>query len=84
MRAKHEILDDLRDMVRDLFSARESGEAYARLARAHGYVDGFMRGLLETDVASKEEILEIVSQERERASGPAIRTLDEGDAVRAA
>lgn len=84
MRSKHEILDDLRDMVRDLFAARESGEAYPRLARAHGYVDGFMRGLLEADVASKEEILEIVAQERERASGPAIRALAEADAVRAA
>lgn len=72
-------------MLGDIFVAKAAGETHARLSRAHGYVDGYMRALLETGTVTKEELLEIVASERERASGPAMRTLDlkSGD-VRAA
>lgn len=76
MRTKTELLDDLRDMMRDLITLRSNGELYPRLARAHGYVDGFMRVLIDMNIATKKELLELVAQERERASGPALRTMD--------
>ena len=44
-------------------SLRASGAAYAKLARAHGYVDGYMRVLLETGVAEHKELLALVSDE---------------------
>jgi hypothetical protein len=44
---------------------------YARLARGHGYVDGYMRVMLESGVATKKELLELVADERLRADGPA-------------
>jgi hypothetical protein len=81
MRTKNELLDNLRDMMRDLFVARASGEVYPRLARAHGYVDGYMRVLLDTGMATKKELLDLVSQERERTSGPAMRTIDDVERV---
>jgi hypothetical protein len=77
MRTKMEILTELRNMLRDVFAAKSGGETYARLARAHGYVDGYMRGLLETGVVSKEELLAIVAAEREQVSGPAMRSVAE-------
>ena len=43
---KAEMLDNLRAMLRDVFRLRTEGVTYARLARAHGYVDGYMRVLL--------------------------------------
>ena len=64
-------------MLADVFAAKEKGEAYGRLARAHGYVDGFMRALLEIGFVSKAELLEIVNEERDRASGPALRPVHE-------
>jgi hypothetical protein len=70
------MLGDLQSMVRDVLTASAAGGHTARIARAHGYVDGYMRALLELAVASKAELLELVASERERASGPAIRTLD--------
>jgi hypothetical protein len=76
MRTKNDLLSDLKVMLRDVLAASASGRAYARVARAHGYVDGFMRALLDTGLASKAELLELVASERERVSGPAIRTLD--------
>jgi hypothetical protein len=79
MRTKMEILNELRTMLRDVFAAKSGGETYARLARAHGYVDGYMKGLLETGLVSKEELLEIVAAEREHVSGPAMRQVAETD-----
>ncbi len=69
--SKAEVLKDLETMLRDVLTATDGGRSYARMARAHGYVDGFMRGLLDSGFASKEELLEIVARERTRSSGPA-------------
>ena len=63
-------------MLRDVFSAKSAGETYARLARAHGYVDGFMRALVEVGYCSREELRDIVAAEREFVSGPAMRVLE--------
>ncbi len=76
MRTKAEVLSELRVMLRDIFQAKAAGETHSRLARAHGYVDGYMRALLETGTVSKEELLGIVASEREKTSGPAIRSID--------
>lgn len=81
MTAKSELLNELRGMLRDVFVAKEAGQPAHRLARAHGYVDGFMKALLDSGLATKGELLEIVAAERERAAGPALRTLSEIDAA---
>ena len=86
MRTKAELLGDLRTMLGDVFAAKAAGETYSRLARAHGYVDGFMRALLDSGIASKTELLDVVNGERERVSGPAMRIMesDSDAAIRAA
>jgi hypothetical protein len=71
MQTKAEMLAELKAMLRDVFKAREEGAAYARLARAHGYVDGYMRGLLETGTFTKEELLGVVADQRRDVYGPA-------------
>ena len=58
-------------MLRDIFTAKAAGETHGRLARAHGYVDGYMRALLELGFVTKAELLDVVNAERERSSGPA-------------
>jgi hypothetical protein len=69
--SKAEVLRDLETMLRDVLTATGAGRSYARMARAHGFVDGFMRGLLDSGFAHKNELLEIVARERARAGGPA-------------
>jgi hypothetical protein len=81
MQTKAQILDELRGMLRDVFAATATGHAYARVARAHGYVDGFMRAILDTGFATKAELLELVARERERISGPAVSALDLDDPI---
>jgi hypothetical protein len=83
MVSKAEMLENLRTMLRDVFRLRNDGVTYARLARAHGYVDGYMRALLESNVADKAELLALVAAEREAVDGPATSTLA-GDAATAA
>ncbi len=73
MASKATMHDELRKMLRDVFAARDAGTSYARMARAHGYVDGYMRGMIECGHATKEELLKLVAEERARVSGPATR-----------
>lgn len=72
---KAEMLAELRRLLHDLFTARAEGANYPRLARAHGYVDGYMRALLEGGQATKQELLELVAAERAKVSGPATREI---------
>ncbi len=78
-KSKDELLSELRGMLRDVFAAQAAGQVHARVARAHGYVDGFMRALLDAGVAGKQELLELVAAERQHVSGPALRTLAQVD-----
>jgi hypothetical protein len=68
---KDQMLGELRTMLRDVFSARAQGTSHPRMARAHGYVDGFMRALLDTGAVNKHELLRLVAEERAAAHGPA-------------
>ncbi|HEY8091421.1 MAG TPA: hypothetical protein VIF09_26335 [Polyangiaceae bacterium] len=76
MHTKSEVLSELQTMLRDLLAAAATGGGRARIARAHGYVDGYMRALLDLGVAEQGELLQLVAAERERASGPAVRVID--------
>jgi hypothetical protein len=76
MRSKGEMVAELRTMLRDVLGAAAAGTGYARIARAHGYVDGYMRALQDLDVATRTELIELVASERERLSGPAIAVID--------
>jgi len=77
MRTKAELMTDLSTMLRDVLAAKAAGGNHGRIARAHGYVDGYMRALLDLEIVTKNELLEVVAAERERASGPAMRVLEE-------
>jgi hypothetical protein len=71
MKEKAEVISELRSMLADVFAAKASGEAYERLARAHGYVDGYMRALIDLGTMTKEELVGIVTTEREGSTAVA-------------
>lgn len=68
---KAEMLDQVRALVADVTRARFEGGAYARLARAHGYADGYMRALLDAGLVSKAELLGAVGEARREVVGTA-------------
>jgi len=76
MRSKAEVMIELQRMVRDVLAASSAGTRYARVARAHGYIDGYMRVLQDLNVATQAELVELVATERERIGGPALRELE--------
>ena len=74
--SKTAMFENLRTMLRDVFRLRREGAAYARLSRAHGYVDGYMRAMMESGAATQKELLEVVAAERVRVDGPATESSD--------
>jgi hypothetical protein len=60
----------LRGLLRDMIEVDGRGARGDKLARVHGYVDGYMRALVDLGVASQKELLEIVIDERRRAAEP--------------
>jgi hypothetical protein len=76
MRSKKEMIAELEQMLADVFAARAEGTNYPRLARAHGYVDGYMRALLEGGHCTKQELLTLVARQREKVFGPATSTVE--------
>jgi hypothetical protein len=84
MRSKAEVLAELQAMLRDVLAAAAGGTSYTRIARAHGYVDGYMRALLDLGVATQAQLVGLVAAERERRSGPAVAIVNPPEADEAA
>jgi hypothetical protein len=76
MRSKAEMMIELQRMLRDVLAASSAGTRYARVARAHGYIDGYMRVLRDLGVATQAELVELVATQRERIGGPAVGELE--------
>ena len=55
--SKAQMLDNLRVMLKDVFRLRREGVTYARLTRAHGYVDGYMRVHVSVDGGRIREVI---------------------------
>jgi hypothetical protein len=67
--SKEELLDRICELVRQVTVARFEGALYAKLARAHGYADGYMRALMDAGIVDRDELLTLVGQARREASG---------------
>jgi hypothetical protein len=76
MRSKAEVMAELQTMLRDVLAAAAAGTSYTRVARAHGYVDGYMRALLDLEIATQAQLVELVAAERELRSGPAVGVIE--------
>jgi hypothetical protein len=77
--SKEELLSRVCELVRQVTVARFEGSAYAKLARAHGYADGYMRALMDAGLVERDALLSVVGQARrevvetdDRAAQPAL------------
>jgi hypothetical protein len=66
------MLNELKVMLYDALQAKTRGVTYPRLARAHGYVDGYMKALLDAGIATNPELLALVAEARTTVDGPAV------------
>ena len=74
MRTHQHMVHELQLMIRDLLDERTTGQYSARSAQTRGYVDGYMKALLDLNVVTQQELLTMVNLERERIHGPALHT----------
>ena len=83
--SKAEMLETLRTLVREALRLRRSGSMYARLTHASGSVDGYMRALVDAEVATRAELLSLIAEERVAVDGPATSGVrSELDSIQAA
>lgn len=61
---KSQLLATVRSLVADVTRARFEGGAYAKMMRAHGYADGYMRALLDAGLVERGELLRAVGSGR--------------------
>lgn len=67
-RGQDKVEDILRKMLRDTFEVDRRGARSDKLARVHGYTDGYMRALVDLGFSTQQELLELVLEERRRAA----------------
>lgn len=72
--SKTEMLETLRGLVREALRMRREGAVHHRLARAGGAVDGYLGAMVDAGVATRGELLALVSEERAKMDGPATGT----------
>jgi len=59
-----EMIQRVQELVRHVTEARFEGALYAKLSRAHGYADGYMRALLDAGLVDHKTLLNAVSAAR--------------------
>ena len=59
-----EMIQRVQELVRQVTEARFEGALYAKLSRAHGYADGYMRALLDAGLVDRKTLLAAVGEAR--------------------
>ncbi len=65
--SKEELLSRVCELIGQVTEARFEGALYAKLARAHGYADGYMRALMDVGLVDRDELLRAVGKARQDA-----------------
>jgi hypothetical protein len=64
---KDKLVETLRGRLHEAFMARYHGAAYARIARAVGFADGYMQAMIDSGLVTDKEMIQVVVAERQRA-----------------
>ena len=73
---KEQALGRLHELLGDFYGLRCRGASASRLSRAQGYLDGYMRSLLEVGLCSRQELLQAVASQRSNSLGPATKRVE--------
>lgn len=83
-KSEAELLDILRSLLRESFRLQSEGGSQPRLGQAVGYVDGYVRALIETGVADHATLLAVVRDVRAESRGAATRAVESDREIAAA
>lgn len=73
MSTKQEMINELERLLTVMLTLRSHGSDYADLRHAQGVADGFMLALLDSGVATRQELLALVRTTRTALDGPGAR-----------
>lgn len=76
---RQELLDRVHALVAEVTRARFEGSAYAKLSRAHGYADGYMRALLDAGLVDRDALLHVVGAARRAVVESELSPPDHGE-----
>jgi hypothetical protein len=76
------LFQTLRGLLGEAFALHQKGAIGSRLGRAYGMADGYMRALLDLELATPNEIRILVVEERAKQLGPATQELSTDPASR--
>ena len=74
--SKQKLLASLRQLVQESLRLREQGTTGPKLSHVLGMIDGSMRVLLDAELASRRELMDLVAEERTRSFGPPTAVLE--------
>jgi hypothetical protein len=83
-KSQAELHDVLKNLLRDSMRLHAEGAPGARIGQAVGYVDGFIRALIEAGLSDHATMLRIVREVRHEVGGPATRAVESDQATLAA
>ena len=83
-KSKAEMHDILRALLRESLRLQQSGANQPKLALAQGYVDGFVRALVESGLSDHKAMLDIVREVRGELGGPATTVVEKQTSTLAA
>lgn len=71
-----ELIEILRSLLRESLRLQAQGATQPRLGQAMGYIDGYVRALMETGVADHATLLAVIRDVRAESRGAATRVLE--------
>lgn len=83
-KSQAELHDVLKQLLRESMRLHAEGAPGSRLGQADGYVDGFIRALVEAGVSDHATILSVIRDARREFAGPATRAVEADSSTLAA
>ena len=80
---RQNLIRRLRGLLRETCQMRNEGVAYAKLAHAQGYADGYMKVLTDAGYVTQRELLDIILEVRRGVDGPATAIVEAPEALMA-
>ncbi len=68
--AKALVAVELKRALSESLALQAHGGLHAKLSKAQGFVDGYMRAILDAKILTQDELLKLVAEVRSQVRGP--------------
>ena len=61
---KESLLNEVRELVQRVTKSRFEGRLHVEKAKAQAYADGYMRALIDAELIDRNQLLQLIGEER--------------------